>query len=67
MAGWWAGAGGDTRSAGERLAASGIGADQIAAAADDIYDTLSEDEQRQLRAVVAWAQNGFDLGDRLTD
>jgi hypothetical protein len=59
--------GGDSRSAGERLAASGIGADQITAAADDIYDTLGEDEQRQLRAVVAWAQNGFDLGDRLTD
>lgn len=59
--------GDDSRSAGDRLAASGIGADQIAAAADDIYDTLGEDEQRQLRAVVAWAQNGFDLEDRLTD
>lgn len=59
--------GGNTASAGDRLAASGLGADQITAAADDIYDTLGEDEQRQLRAVVAWAQNGFDLGDRLTD
>jgi hypothetical protein len=59
--------GDDSRSAGERLAASGLGAEPITAAADDIYDTLGEDEQRQLRAVVAWAQNGFDLGDRLTD
>ena len=34
------------------------------ATADKAYDTLDEDEQRQLRAVITWAQSGFDLSGR---
>jgi hypothetical protein len=34
---------------------------ELMATADQAYDTLDEDQQRQLRAVVTWAQNGFDL------
>jgi len=33
--------------------------------AGDLYDSLDDEQKKQLRAVVTWIQGGFSLGDKL--
>ncbi len=60
MLGGLLGGGGDTRS---MLGAVDTG--EVLTTATEAYDTLDDTEQRQLRAVVTWVQNGFDLSGRM--
>jgi hypothetical protein len=52
-----------TRSAGLAGMVQGMDTEQLLTAASEAYTSLDEQERFQMRAVVAWVQNGFRLPD----